>query len=329
MKQRPRIVVVGCGRHATRNIIPSLRFADMDLVALADSDEEAASRCARRLGGLRYVTDYHELLDPKEVDGAIVVVHAALHHEIAAEALRAGLHVFTEKPPSMTSDESLAVARVARESGRICMTAFKKRYAPAYVTARRIIVEEMLPGERHMEFTYNLSHYRMDDPDPAHWFLIDAGIHAIDAVRFLMGEVDELITYNSGTNGKESYAVAMRFADGSTGTLSLSARGTPGRGHELLKVTGDEKTVLVENVVHLVVHRSDGPSEMESPSYVASGNWIEATTGFAGEIQAFEEVLRTHTRPASDISSSYRSMVLYEAIRDSNGRPTCVKCEDI
>jgi len=316
----PRIAVIGCGGHATRNILPSLRFTEMDLVAVCDINEKAARRCAKRFGATRVVTDYHELLNPDEVDGVMVVVHATLHHKIAVEAMRAGLHVFTEKPPSMTSAESLAVARVAAESGRICMTAFKKRYAPAYVKARRIIMEEMPPGERHLEYTYNLSHYRMDDPDPAHWFLLDAGIHAIDAVRFFMGEVDELVTYKSGSNGRESYAIAMQFADGSVGTLNLSARGTPGKGHELLKVTGDGKTILVENVVNLAVYRHSGPTDIEWPAYVASGNWTEVTTGFACEIQAFERVLREGTAPISDIESSYRSMVLYEAIRDSDGR---------
>ena len=325
----PRIAVIGCGGHATRNIIPSLRFTEMDLVALCDINEEAALRCARRFGAPRVVLDYHELLNPDEVDGVMIVVHATLHHKIAADALRAGLHVFTEKPPSMTAAESLAVARVAAESGKVCMTAFKKRYAPAYVKARKVIMEEMPPGERHLEYTYNLSQYRMDDPDPAHWFLLDAGIHAIDAVRFFMGEVDELVTYKSGSNGKESYAIAMRFADGSAGTLNLSARGTPGKGHELLKVTGDGKTVLVENVVNLAVHRRNGPTDIEWPSYVASGNWTEVTTGFAGEVQTFERVLREGIVPVSNIESSYRSMVLYEAIRDSNGKSIRVRFEKI
>jgi myo-inositol 2-dehydrogenase/D-chiro-inositol 1-dehydrogenase len=299
----------------------------MDLVAVCDINEEAARRCAKRFGAPRVVTDYHELLNPDEVDGVIVVVHAALHHKIAVDAMRAGLHVFTEKPPSITSAESLAVARVAAESGKMCMTAFKKRYAPAYAKARQIIMEEMPPGERHLEYTYNLSHYRMDDPDPAHWFLLDAGIHAIDAVRFFMGEVDELVTYKSGSNGRESYAIAMRFADGSAGTLNLSARGTPGKGHELLKVTGDGKTILVENVVNLAVYRRGGPTDMEWPAYVASGNWTEVTTGFAGELQAFERVLREGIVSISDIESSYRSMALYEAIRDSDGQPTRIRFE--
>lgn len=321
----PKVALVGCGGHATRNTLPSLRFTDMDLVAVCDVNEVAARRCARRYGVSRIVTNYRELLSGGEVDGVIVVVHATLHHKIATDALRAGLHVFTEKPPSMTAAESLAVARVAAESGKGCMTGFKKRFVPAYVEARKIIMEEMPPGERHMEYTYNLSHYAVDDPDPARAFLMDAGIHAIDAVRFFMGEVDELVTYKSGANGKESYAIAMRFIDGSTGTLNLSARGTPGKGHELLKVTGDQKTVLVDNVVNLAVYRHGGPTEVSWPTYVTSGNWTEVTTGFAGEVKAFERLLREGITPSSNIESSYRSMVLYEAIRGSRGRPIRVE----
>ena len=63
-----------------------------------------------------------------------------------------------------------------------------------------------------------------------------------------------------------------------------------------------------------------GPTDIEWPTYVSSGNCIEVTTGFAGELQAFEPALQEGIVPVSDIESSYRSMVLYEAIRDSDGR---------
>ena len=115
-------------------------------------------------------------------------------------------------------------------------------------------------------------------------------------------------------------AVALRFEDGSAGTLNLSARGTAAHPHELLKVTGSRSTVLVENVVDLCVYRHEGPTEVLHPSYVASGNWTEVTTGFAGEARAFEAALRDGTVPVSSIESSYRSMVLFEAIRESGGR---------
>jgi predicted dehydrogenase len=324
----PRVAVVGCGRHAAGNILPSLRFTGLELAAVCDINEEAAQRCAKRFGAPRAVSDYRELLNPKELDGIMVVVHASQHDKMAVAAMRAGLPVFTEKPPSLSAAEALTVARTAKETGRICMTAFKKRYAPAYQTARQIIQEEMPAGQRHMEYTYNLSHY-YSGPDPARRFLLDAGIHAIDAVRFFMGEVSELTTYASGGDGKESYAVVLRFADGSVGTLNLSARGTPARGHEFLKVTGAQKTVLVENVVNLAVYRHQGPSEIGWPSYIGSGNWTEVTTGFAGEVQAFERVLREGVAPVSDIESSYRSMVFYEAIRDSQGRPVPVRYEEV
>jgi len=324
----PRVAVVGCGRHAAGNTLPALRFTGLELVAVCDINEEAARRCAKRFGAPRVVTDYRELLNPKEVDGLIVVVHASQHDKMAIAALRAGLHVLTEKPPAMSAAEALAVARAAKETGKVCMTAFKKRYAPAYQDARRVIQDEIPPGERHMEYTYNLSHYPVS-PDPARAFLLDAGIHAIDAVRFFMGEVTELVTYASGAEGKESYAVALRFADGSVGTLNLSARGTPARAHELLKVTGARNTVLVENVVDLAVYRHQGPTQIGWPSYVGSGNWTEVTTGFAGELQDFERVLRDGAVPCAHIESSYRSMVLYEAIRDSQGQPRQVTFEQV
>jgi predicted dehydrogenase len=323
----PRVAVIGCGRHSTNNTLPSLRFTELDLVGVCDVREEAARRCAKRFGAPRVEVDYRRLLDPKEVDGVLVVVHASLHDKIAVEAMRAGLHVYTEKPPALSAAETLACARVARATGRICMTAFKKRYAPTYQAARKIIQEEMAPGGRHLEYTYNFSYYHVGATDAASVFLLDAGIHAIDAVRFFMGEVTALATFQSGSDGIESYAVALRLEDGSVGTLNLSSRGTAARPHELLKVTGSRITVLVENVVDMQVYRHEGPTEVLRPSYVGSGNWTEVTTGFAGEAQAFEAAMRDGTVPVSNIESSYRSMALFEAIRASRGQVVKVQYE--
>ncbi|NIA16339.1 MAG: Gfo/Idh/MocA family oxidoreductase [Nitrospiraceae bacterium] len=325
-----KVAVIGCGSHARKNILPSLRFTDLDLVAVCDIDEEAANACGKRFGAPLVATDYRELLDRRMVDGVIVVVHASLHDEIATEAMRAGLHVFTEKPPSMSSINALACARVAKETGKTCMTAFKKRYAPAYCTARNIMLEKMPPGHRHMEYTYCFSHYNVGHRDPAQAFLLDAGIHAIDFVCHLMGAVTRLACFKSGSDGIESYAVAMRFEDGSAGTLNLSSRAAPGDGcHEFLKITGNQTTVFVDNVVSLEAFYPDRTTQTISPRYVSSGNWVEVTTGFAGELQAFEKLLLDGTRPSSTIDASYRSMVVYEAIKAANEEPATIKYEEI
>lgn len=199
------------------------------------------------------------------------------------------------------------------------MTAFKKRYAPAYRRAQQVAAVHE-PGRRNLSLSYHLARYR-EPEDPAWAFLLDAGIHIIDLARFLLGDVKRLYVAQTGDERSHAYCVSMEYESGDVGTLNLSSLGTAARKYEKLEITLDGGLVLVDNVVEFHYYSTKGETIHELPSFATSGNWTEVTTGFAGEMRAFEERLVTGSPSPSDILSSYRSMVVYEAIRDNCGQP--------
>jgi hypothetical protein len=72
-------------------------------------------------------------------DGVIVCVNSTFHARVAVELLDAGYHVYLEKPSCNTLAEAKAMLEASRRNQRHCMTAYKKRFAPAYVKAKQII----------------------------------------------------------------------------------------------------------------------------------------------------------------------------------------------
>ena len=312
-----RIGVIGCGNHAMNNTLPSIRFTNLELAAVCDIEESRAREAAHRFGAHKVYTDYRAMLAEEDLDGVAVVVHAEQHMIIGIEAMEAGLHVYTEKPPAMDAVGARRVVEASRRTGKTCMTAFKKRYAPAYVKARQIAAQHTA-GRRQLALSYCLSRYR-DPVDPAWAFILDACIHVIDLARFLLGEVRRVCVFETGDECSHAYSVAMEYKEGDVGTLNLSSLGSVKRAYEKVELTLDEAIVIVDNVVDLHYYTNDGETIHDMPSYAASGNWTEVTTGFAGEMQAFERLLTDGSTPPSDIASSYRSMVLYEAIARSQG----------
>jgi predicted dehydrogenase len=77
-----------------------------ELVACCDIDEFRARRCARDFGIPLVFTDHRELLERAEVDCVFVAMHPRLQPELATDCLRAGKHVFIEKPRISTSAAS-------------------------------------------------------------------------------------------------------------------------------------------------------------------------------------------------------------------------------
>ena len=73
------------------------------------------------------------MLEREKPDGVVVCVHADFHARVAIEAMEAGFHVYTEKPPALDLAQCREVLATQRRTGRVCMCAFKKRFAPAYI----------------------------------------------------------------------------------------------------------------------------------------------------------------------------------------------------
>jgi predicted dehydrogenase len=140
MSGEVKLCLIGAGGHSTRNIYPSLyRLEGVSIAANCDLSEDAARAVAKRFGTARSYGDIHQILKQEQADAAIVCTGAAGHAAIAVDLLNAGVRVYTEKPTPPSLEGALKILDAQRRSGKICMTACKKRFAPAYVRAKKLI----------------------------------------------------------------------------------------------------------------------------------------------------------------------------------------------
>jgi len=191
----PRIAVVGAGNLSSRRIYPYLGAAGATLVGVCDLDPRKAERNAALFGGKPY-TDMEKMLDELRPDGVIICIGPEAHARLAPVVMRRGIPVYTEKPPATTAAEALAVARVSRQTGVLCTTAFKKRYNVAYNRAREFIAE-FPPEDLYLDFA----------------------IHAIDLSGYLFGDAAEVFAY---AKEQDAYSVAIRYSNGAVGSLNLN-----------------------------------------------------------------------------------------------------------
>lgn len=316
----PRVCIVGAGNLSTRRIYPYIGAAGARLVGVCDLDRAKAERNAGRFGG-RVYTDLDAMLATERPDGVIICTGPEGHARLAPIILRAGFPVYTEKPPALTAADTLAVARAARETGRLCMTAFKKRYSAAYDRARQWL-EQFDSADRYSLSTdYASAQYANDRPERQ--FLFDFALHCIDLVGYLFGPVAEVFAF---AKGPDAYAISLRFACGAVGTMNLN----DGRS---FTVPTEEVEITVRGGNFMTIHNSsvwriteNGQCRewREPPTFTSSGD-SGNDTGHLAELVDFVAALREgRTTARSDIAESYRTMVLYEAIRESAETGTVV-----
>ena len=123
-KQKIRLGIIGAGKITTdkgRHIdsIRELGDSDVELVALADVVPGFAQKVADRFGVPAGFDDYRQMLAMENLDAVTINAPNHTHKEIAIAALKAGKHVYLEKPITNTLAETKEVVDVAVKSGKI------------------------------------------------------------------------------------------------------------------------------------------------------------------------------------------------------------------
>jgi phthalate 4,5-cis-dihydrodiol dehydrogenase len=223
-----RIAVIGCGNHSRGALQPALaRLPHFDYVAACDLEEAVAADCARRYGARSVHTDYRRMLDEVRPEAVMVVGPPQLHLEAGLEAAERGIHLFVEKPSAPDVAGAAALAEAFRKAGVVGAVGLFWRHAEAFQRAARLAADPAFGTTLLFDGLYLSPGPRVPlwgADDIAATFLTDQAIHAVDAMCFLMGEVEELSArVGEGPEGAFGYAMSLRFSSGAAGSLAVTS----------------------------------------------------------------------------------------------------------
>ncbi len=137
------------------------------VVAYAGRDQAALEAAARQYNVSRTYTDWRALIADPAVEIVHVVTPPGLHAEMAVAALRAGKHVFAEKPLATTDEDARRILEAAREAGRLVGINYVMRYDPLYQLVMEIAQSQILGALTHVGFENYASDEGLGDD---HWF---------------------------------------------------------------------------------------------------------------------------------------------------------------
>jgi predicted dehydrogenase len=148
---RLRMAVIGVGHLGKEHARILAGFPDVDLVGVADVNEEQSHAVAQRCGTQAY-GDHWQLLNL--VDAATIVVPTTLHHTIAAEFLRRGIPLLVEKPLATTSVEAECLVGLAERHRALLQVGHIERFNPAFEDlVRRPLQAKFVECERMGPFS--------------------------------------------------------------------------------------------------------------------------------------------------------------------------------
>jgi predicted dehydrogenase len=152
---------------------------------------------ADALGIERVVRTVTEALEDADLQLLDVTSRNDAHAAQATEVLRAGRALYIEKPVARTAEEARELADLAEASGAIAQPGLVMRYEPAVARARALVHQGAIGTVVH-GYLANLHGSYLNPERPMSWRLrgsvagggamLDLGVHALDAARFILGE---------------------------------------------------------------------------------------------------------------------------------------------
>ena len=220
---------------------------------------ENAREAARAAGFERYTDDYRDLLSQPDIDVVSICTPNALHEEMAVAALRAGKHVYIDKPLAVTAESARRIADAAEDAPGFTRMVFNNRYFPATLRAKQLMDEGRVG--RVLTFNARYLHSGSIDPDkPIGWkqgpeggALLDMGSHALDLLTWLAGyprrvccRTFTLYPQRPAPGGGRTEALSedhvqmmLELEGGAVGSVEASKIATGSNDELLLEIRGD------------------------------------------------------------------------------------------
>jgi predicted dehydrogenase len=206
MSQRKlRVAILGAGLIAPNHAAGFQEVPDLaEVVAVCDTNHENAETLATMFDAGIY-TNYHDLLADPEVDLVDVLLPHHLHYPAAMDIIAAKKHLLLEKPVAVSYQKSMEIYEAAKKAGIHFGVAENTRYTRAYIEAEKIIQSGKL-GKITLVRSFLPANERMRLSSDDFWgkqlgmgggTLIDSGPHTFYLLKWLFGDIKELIAFTS------------------------------------------------------------------------------------------------------------------------------------
>lgn len=286
------VSLIGAGSHATNELIPLLsKFKNVDLRGIATATGIRAHALGKKYKFDFCTSDIETILSDDKSDCIYILTRHDTHADLTTAALKAGKHVFVEKPLALNKDELDTIKSAYQDSNKILLTGFNRRYAPTAIKMRNFFGNRAQP--LFMSYRSNVG-YR----PPNHWLhnplegggvIIGEACHFIDFCYWFTNSqivdinVSALKGKNTGLISEDNVHITLSFSDGSLAAITYISNGSVSYSRERVEVHCDNKSADLYDFKKLTL--SDGKRTKQF------SNWISADMGHQAQSKAFLDAI--------------------------------------
>jgi len=257
---RPVIAFIGAGNYASRILMPAFKAAGAQMHTVVTSGGLSGVIHGQKSGFEQASTDLDAVMADASVNTVAIVTRHDSHARLVIRALRAGKHVFVEKPLAITLEELDDVRQVcetlrAQDAERLLMVGFNRRFAPQIRMIKSLLAAVHEPKSFLMTMNAGAipPNHWTQDPRVGGGRIIGEACHFIDLMRFLADS--PIVSVQARCMGpcpgvpitEDKASITLGFEDGSFGTIMYVANGSASFPKERVEVFTAGRVLQLDN----------------------------------------------------------------------------------
>jgi UDP-N-acetyl-2-amino-2-deoxyglucuronate dehydrogenase len=327
------IGLIGSGNITQTHARAARAIPSVEISAIYGTNPQSVARLAAEHHAKPF-TDFTAFLSHKPLDLVILGTPSGLHAEQGMAAAQHGLHVLTEKPMDITTQNADALIAAAETANVKLGVIFQDRLKPNIqrlkqwldrsLLGKPLLVDVRVKWYRPPDY-YSGSKWRGTFALDGGGALINQAIHTVDLMLWLLGDVvraqARTATVLHNIEAEDTAVATLEFASGAVGTLLATTAAYPGYPRRL-EITGTAGTVILE---HDRIVAADLHNPLPDVAALTAGDSNQsassaAVTDISGHKAVFEDFLRAianNTQPICSGREGRRSLALVESIYNS------------
>ncbi len=323
--------VIGAGLFGKALLLPALKkIKDIRFHTLSTSSSTNTYHTAKKYGFDQCTTDYKEVLQNNEINTVIILTPHSLHARMVIEALKAGKHVFVEKPLCINEEELQQIIDArCQMPDKYLMVGYNRRFSTHAIRASEYLKNRRDPI---------VINYRVNAGfvPPEHWVhseeeggsrIIGEVCHFVDMMQFLTKSnpirvyAERISGNNKASLNSDNVAITLKFEDGSIGNIIYSASGDKAYSREQIEIFSEGNTIVIKDYKETDFYKSGKKKTLKT---------FNQEMGYKEELQHFFDIIKGKTVPSITSEETFLSTYTVFKINESleKGQPVNISMDN-
>jgi len=244
------IGIIGAGNFTSMTMLPVLGELNAPLYSIASASGLTGTSLAKKYKIGKSTSDYKSIINDPAIDLVMITTRHNEHAHMVVESLKAGKHVFVEKPLALNRQELDDILAVY-DGSKTLTVGFNRRFSPHMQKVKQLVGATQMNVIATMNAGSIPANVWVHDVKVGGGRIIGEACHYMDLITFLTGSKIKAVCMNAmGMNPQanvDNASILLQYENGSTGVINYFANGSKAYSKERIEVYAQERTIITDN----------------------------------------------------------------------------------